>query len=88
MPHYGDAEYGLYAAPNDKDYLFSDHKHEVLRRGANRPVEGLLFGNAGEEAARPAERTTLGWWSLAKITRLELAGGAICIEIQDPFAWQ
>src|ERR1019366_4693890 len=65
-----------------------DHKHEVLRRRAYRQFRRLLLGNAREEAARLAEPAPLGWRSFAEITRLKLAGGAIRIEVQYPFAGQ
>src|ERR1017187_193734 len=48
----------------------------------------LLLGNAGEEAARLAEPASLRWRSLANITQLKLARGAVRIEVQDPFALQ
>jgi hypothetical protein len=48
----------------------------------------LLFWNACEEAAPFTESAPLGRWGLAEITRLKLSGGAIDIEIQDPFSRQ
>ena len=65
-----------------------DHKHEVLRCGAYSHLWNLFLGNACEEAARLAEPATLGWWGVANIPRLKVAGGAIRIEIQDAFARQ
>ena len=66
----------------------SDHHDEVLRRGAYRQFRKLFLGNTSEEAALRTQPAPLGWWGLAEITRFKLAGGAIGIEIQDPFAWQ
>jgi len=65
-----------------------DYKHEVLRRHAHSHFRRSLLGNANEEAARLAELAPLGWWGGADIARLKLAGGAIRIEVQYPFAWQ
>jgi hypothetical protein len=48
----------------------------------------LLFGNTREEAALLAEPAPLGWRGLAEIARLELGGGTIRTEVQDPFSWQ
>ena len=64
------------------------HKHEVLRRGGYRHFRKLFLRNTCEEAALLAESAPLGWWSFSEITRLKLAGGAIGIEIQDPFSRQ
>jgi hypothetical protein len=66
----------------------SGPRHEALRFQAYRHFRKLFLGNTCEEAALLAKPAPLGWRDLAKITGLKLAGGAICIEIQDPFAWQ
>src|SRR5580704_10556030 len=50
--------------------------------------EDCSSGKPGEEAACLAEPASLRWRCGTNITRLELATGAICIEIQNTFAWQ
>ena len=60
----------------------------MSRWSGYRDSSDLILGLAQEEAALVTEFASLGWWGLAEITRLKLAGSAIRIEIQDPFAWQ